>query len=172
MKIVNIICSGNLNCSINIEKLQDLGSSRFIYNPKSYHGGYLIFSKGKVTIYKSGKYILIGLKSLDDVIPVYKEMITVLSKFFDVSNAQEPVVQNIVISYDFQKQINLNKFLLSVRSNNIEYEPEQFPGLIFRDKECSALLFRNGKCVFTKAKRLDQVEKTRQKIENILDSLG
>ncbi|MDE1825166.1 MAG: hypothetical protein KGH61_00585 [Candidatus Micrarchaeota archaeon] len=58
-------------------------------------------------------------------------------------------IQNIVVSADLHATIDL--YALSKNIKEVDYEPEQFPGAIFRIKEPSAviILFKNGKLICT-----------------------
>ncbi|MGC8662239.1 MAG: hypothetical protein ACP5RT_00410 [Candidatus Micrarchaeia archaeon] len=58
-------------------------------------------------------------------------------------------IQNIVVSADFHATINL--YDLSRNVKEVDYEPEQFPGAIFRIKDPKAviILFKNGKLICT-----------------------
>ena len=58
-------------------------------------------------------------------------------------------IQNIVVSADLHANIDL--FLLTKNVREVSYEPEQFPGAIFRIKEPKAviILFKNGKLICT-----------------------
>lgn len=58
-------------------------------------------------------------------------------------------IQNIVVSADLHANIDL--FSLSKNVKEVDYEPEQFPGAIFRIKEPKAviILFKNGKLICT-----------------------
>ncbi|MGI0141132.1 MAG: hypothetical protein ACREBF_00560 [Candidatus Micrarchaeales archaeon] len=58
-------------------------------------------------------------------------------------------IQNIVVSADLHATIDL--YALSKNVKEVDYEPEQFPGAIFRIKEPSAviILFKNGKLICT-----------------------
>ncbi|MDY6788857.1 MAG: TATA-box-binding protein [Candidatus Nanohaloarchaea archaeon] len=61
----------------------------------------------------------------------------------------EITVENVVASADFEKRMPLDKIALSIE--NTEYEPEQFPGLVYRidDPDAAALIFGSGKVVCT-----------------------
>ena len=61
----------------------------------------------------------------------------------DTLDVPRVAVTNIVCSYDIGKYINLNKVVVTLNLENIEYEPEQFPGLVYRikDPKIVALLF-------------------------------
>jgi len=58
-------------------------------------------------------------------------------------------IQNIVVSADLHATIDL--YALSRNVKEVDYEPEQFPGAIFRIKEPKAviILFKNGKLICT-----------------------
>ena len=53
----------------------------------------------------------------------------------------------MVCSYDLGKSINLNKVVVTFNVENIEYEPKQFPGLVYRikDPKIVVLIFSSGK---------------------------
>ncbi|GAF68874.1 unnamed protein product, partial [marine sediment metagenome] len=67
-------------------------------------------------------------------------------------------VQNIVASGSIKLNLNLN--YLALELGNTEYEPEQFPGLVYKLVEPTAtfLLFSNGKLVCTGTKNKQQLE--------------
>ena len=58
-------------------------------------------------------------------------------------------VVNIVASADLQMDLDL--YGLAKMSHDIDYEPEQFPGAIFKlhEPKAALLLFKNGKMICT-----------------------
>ncbi|MEG3054832.1 MAG: hypothetical protein RQM90_01170 [Methanoculleus sp.] len=76
MQITNIVVSGDLNQPLPFTRLPKLPARAYTYNPKTYHGAYILLAKGKATIYRSGKYIIYGLASPDDL--AYKEFLAPL----------------------------------------------------------------------------------------------
>lgn len=80
-------------------------------------------------------------------------------------------VENIVTSADMGKTLNLEAITLDLE--NTEYEPEQFPGLVYRldEPKVVLLLFGSGKVVCTGAKTNDEaqlgVKKTKQKLAEL-----
>ena len=81
------------------------------------------------------------------------------------------VVQNIVASASLGAELNLE--LAAMKLENTLYEPEQFPGLIYRmkDPKVVILLFGSGKIVITGAKTEEQVPAAAIKISNRLQEL-
>ena len=67
-------------------------------------------------------------------------------------------IQNIVVSSDLNANIDL--FSLSKGVKEVDYEPEQFPGAIFRIKEPKAviILFKNGKLICTGASNTKDIK--------------
>jgi transcription initiation factor TFIID TATA-box-binding protein len=81
-------------------------------------------------------------------------------------------IENVVAFAVLGKKIVLNK--LVERLPNTEYEPEQFPGLVYRikDPRAAALIFSSGKIVCTGAKSIDMAKKAMKKIVNDLKKIG
>ncbi len=84
----------------------------------------------------------------------------------------EIVVQNIVASADLEVELNLDAIVFGLP--NCEYEPEQFPGLIYRLKKPKVvlLLFGSGKIVCTGAKTREDVENAIVEVRRALRKIG
>ena len=67
-------------------------------------------------------------------------------------------IENVVASTSLASELDLQSISLAL--DGAEYEPEQFPGLIYRlkDPKTAILLFRSGKVVCTGGKSMRQVE--------------
>ena len=91
-----------------------------------------------------------------------------------VNTNPEIVVQNIVASSDLGAPINLNAIAITLGLENVEYEPEQFPGLVYRltDPKVVVLIFGSGKLVCTGARKKEDAEEAVDKITAELSSLG
>jgi transcription initiation factor TFIID TATA-box-binding protein len=86
----------------------------------------------------------------------------------------EITVQNIVASADLQAVLNLNAIAIGLGLENIEYEPEQFPGLVYRidDPKVVVLIFSSGKLVVTGGKSPENCEQGVEVVRQQLDSMG
>ncbi|MCK4336177.1 MAG: TATA-box-binding protein, partial [Candidatus Aenigmarchaeota archaeon] len=73
-------------------------------------------------------------------------------------------VENVVSFAVLGRRIVLNK--LVEKMENTEYEPEQFPGLVYRikDPRAAALIFSSGKIVCTGAKSIAMSKEAMNKI--------
>lgn len=92
----------------------------------------------------------------------------------DVEGDPEIVVQNIVSSADLDRSLDLNAIAISLGLENIEYEPEQFPGLVYRLDEPNvvALLSGSGKLVITGGQEVDDAKQAIGVLADRLEDLG
>lgn len=166
-RVVNIVVSGSLGQRIDLNELAELGLIE--YDPNYYHGGYLPIRNGvKATIYHSGKYIIPGIKKLDDIKTLFEIMKQKLSPHLDVSKMTPPRIQNLVVSGKLDcDNIGLEDLAMSLP--NVEYNPEQFPGIILKlSKNGTVLLFSTGRFVIAGARSIDDVDKTIEKLKRTL----
>ena len=168
MKIVNIVCSGDFQSPVDLNLLSSLNNPSFQYSKDKYHGGYYRTSFGKATIYSSGKYIIAGLKSPDNVDPAFRELCEFISPIISTTDISPPQIQNIVGSEEFHTSVNLNKIFNSMQFENIEYEPEQFPGLIIHENGCTALVFSSGKVILPGGKSIEGLEKWWEHLKEVI----
>ncbi len=143
---------------VDLELLIQTPHLEVIYNPKKYHGAYLVIETRKIIIYKSGKYIITGLKQIEDVDRFYTLTKSALDGFLNISLFQPPVIQNIVMIETLDFSVNLLSLINHNPNLEYEYEPEQFPGLICKRPEGTILLFSSGKMVLTGLKSIESRE--------------
>lgn len=69
-------------------------------------------------------------------------------------------VKNIVATGTVNTTFDLSQLAILLGLDSVEYEPEQFPGLMYRDQEhgCVFLVFASGKIVCTGLKTPEQAE--------------
>ncbi len=159
VKVVNIVVSSSLEHDIPLEKVAATLSNTE-YNPEQFPGLVIRIKEPKTSalIFSSGKIVCTGAKSLDKVEESIQTIIKSLEKIgIHIKIKPKIVVQNIVAAGNINMDLNLNT--LAVKLENTEYEPEQFPGLVYKLAEAKAtfLLFSNGKIVCTGTKSEDEV---------------
>jgi transcription initiation factor TFIID TATA-box-binding protein len=170
IKVVNIVVSANLGHAIPLEKMAATLSNTE-YNPEQFPGLVIRIKEPKTSalIFSSGKIVCTGARSMDKVHESIRKIIKSLEKI-NVKIKVEPQVniQNIVAAGSVGMDLNLN--VLAMKLENTEYEPEQFPGLVYKlpDQKATFLLFSNGKVVCTGTKSEEEVNKALDKlIENL-----
>ena len=160
IKIVNIVCSTSLEHDIHLIKLAETLSNTE-YNPEQFPGLVLRVKKPKsaVLVFSSGNLVCTGTKSVAQVKEVIKQVIKQLAKIgVRITDKPKITVQNIVASGSINVDLNLN--ILALELENTEYEPEQFPGLVYKldNPTTTFLLFSNGKLVCTGTKNKQQLD--------------
>jgi transcription initiation factor TFIID TATA-box-binding protein len=170
LKVQNIVATTSLGKPISLTKLARTQSNTE-YNPETFPGLILRVKKPKsaVLVFTSGNLVCTGTKSIQQVKEVINSVIKQLRKI-NVKITEKPKinVQNIVASGSIDMMLNLN--VLALELENTEYEPEQFPGLVYKLIEPTAtfLLFSNGKLVCTGTKNKQQLDESmEQLIKNI-----
>lgn len=172
MKIVNIVSSGDLRQSVPFQRLPELSPGRYKYDPEMYHGAYILLTAGKATVYRSGKYIIYGQKALEEVETSFKELIAILSPLIDLALVSPPRVQNIVGMEDLQMEIPLTRLVVALQMERVEYEPEQFPGVIYRGETGTALIFSSGKVVLTGFRDVDSMAAFASELKGKIETIG
>ncbi|MHA1342264.1 MAG: TATA-box-binding protein [Promethearchaeota archaeon] len=144
------------------------------YNPERFPGLIMRLDKPKATIliFSTGKMVITGMRKAEEAKPVVEKVIKRMKKSkINVSNPQI-LIQNIVASGHLHKNIDLNR--ASIVLEAAMYEPEVFPGLIYRmrDPKTVFLIFSTGKIVCTGVKTKEVVEKAVEKLSKEVEEYG
>jgi transcription initiation factor TFIID TATA-box-binding protein len=176
VEIVNVVASTGIGQEINL-KQATLALDGADYDPKRFPG--LVYRtkepKTAALIFRSGKIVCTGAKSINDVYKGLEKVFQSLRNIgIDVKGTPEIKVQNIVASADLHAVLNLNAIATGLGLENIEYEPEQFPGLVYRlpDPKVVILLFGSGKLVVTGGKTPEDMVNAVDRIVEELNSLS
>ena len=173
-KIQNIVATTSLEKPVPLTKLARTQPNTE-YNPETFPGLVLRVKEPKsaVLVFSSGNLVCTGTKSVAQVKQVIQEVIKQLKKInVKVTIKPKITVQNIVASGTINLSLNLN--FLALEMENTEYEPEQFPGLVYKldDPNATFLLFSNGKLVCTGTKNKQQLEDSmKQLLKNVKKAL-
>jgi len=176
LSIENVVASSGIGKELDLQTVaMDLRGAD--YNPDQFPG--LIYRmqepKSTALIFRSGKIVCTGAKSTDDVSRSLKIIFDKLRELsIQVPEEPEFSVQNIVTSADLGRNLNLNALAIGLGLESIEYEPEQFPGLVYRldEPDVVTLLFGSGKVVITGGTQPEDAEVAVDKIVSRLDNLG
>jgi len=179
IEIVNIVVSTSLEHDIPLEKMAATLSNTE-YNPEQFPGLVIRIKDPKTSalIFSSGKVVCTGARTIEKVQESIKKIIKSLLKIgIKIKIKPEIKIQNIVASGSVKMDLNLNE--LATQLQNVEYEPEQFPGLVYKldqtktNPKATFLLFSNGKIVCTGTKSEEEVHSALDKlIENLKKAKG
>ena len=144
------------------------------YNPERFPGLVMRITDPKATflIFSTGKMVVTGLRRADEAGPGVKKVVKKIKKAgIEVSNPKI-TIQNIVASGDLHTNIDLN--MAAIIMEYAMYEPEVFPGLIYRMQEPKTvfLIFSTGRIVCTGAKNKEVVREAVLKLNREVRELG
>ena len=170
INIVNVVASVTLNQKFNLIDIMKVFRN-VEYNPKRFPG--LVFRlkrpKTATLIFSTGKMVCTGSKSEKQAISaVHKVVRELKANGIVILNKPKIVIQNMVASANLHGKIDLE--VAADVLDNVMYEPEQFPGLIYRmkDPKTVLLLFASGKLVCTGAKSKEMVHESVAKVYGVL----
>jgi transcription initiation factor TFIID TATA-box-binding protein len=176
IKIENVVASTGIGREINLKQVT-LELEGADYDPEQFPG--LVYRtkdpKTAALIFRSGKIVCTGAKSIDEAHKGIENVFQSLRNIgIDVKGTPEIKVQNIVASANLHAALNLNAVAIGLGLENIEYEPEQFPGLVYRvsDPKVVVLLFGSGKLVITGGRKPEDAANAVDQIVKELQSLS
>lgn len=169
-KLQNIVSTANLRCDLDLREIA-LRAKNAEYNPKRFAAVIMRIRDPKTTalIFASGKMVCTGARSEEDSKKAARQYAKIIHKLgFDVKFT-EFKIQNIVGSCDVKFPIRLEG-LANSHSRFCNYEPEMFPGLIYRmsKPKIVLLIFVSGKIVLTGAKERSHIFDAFQNIYPVL----
>jgi len=144
------------------------------YNPGRFPGLVMRSKEPKASflIFSTGKVVVTGLRNEGDIEKAIMGCMVKLSKIGIPIGKLSFTIQNMVASGDIHMRIDLNE--ASIIMDNVVFEPEVFPGLIYRmqDPRAVFLLFSTGKFVCTGVKTKDTIAIAVEKVFELLTTLG
>ena len=148
------------------------------YEPEQFPG--LIYRlkdpKTATLLFRSGKANCTGAKTIEDV----RKTINIIAGrlrgiSIDVYNDEDLSIkiQNMVATANLEGEFNLNEVAMGLGLENVEYEPEQFPGLVYRidEPKVAMLIFNSGKIVCAGARNEEDISIAVEKLKKDLIAL-
>ena len=160
IKIENIVASAHLGVRVPLEKIiENIEGTE--YEPEQFPG--LVYRikdpKAAMLIFASGKIVCTGARTIADVRKAVEKVAIIIRPLkIGVPKKYNIQIENIVASAQIPARLDLDK--IAFESENSEYEPSSFPGLVYRikDPKAALLLFSSGKVVCTGIRRIEDVE--------------
>ena len=187
--IENIVSTAKLNCELRLKEIavQEINTQ---YNPKRFSGLIMRIKEPKATslIFSNGKIIVLGAKTEEDSLKACKKIGKIIRSLNYPVILTDFKIQNIVGSCDAKLKINLYRLKNNIREHvsesRVAFEPEIFPGLIYRlipyisqNKESNGnenlsnivlLIFNSGKIVICGGKNRNQIYDAFKKVYPLL----
>jgi len=168
--IQNVVATASMGTNINLIDIMK-NFSNVEYRPKKFPGLCFRLNKPKTAtlIFRTGNMVCTGAKSEKLARRAVRRVVKLLKEEgFIIQKTPDIIVQNMVASAYIGGKIDLEAG--SDVLDNLMYEPDQFPGVIYRMAEPKTvlLLFSSGKIVITGAKNEDQVHVAVKNIHEVL----
>jgi len=168
--VQNIVATVNLACRLDLKTIA-LHARNAEYNPKRFAAVIMRIREPKTTalIFASGKMVVTGAKSEDDSKLASRKYARIIQKLGFMAKFTDFKIQNIVSSCDVKFPIRLEGLAFS-HGVFSSYEPELFPGLIYRmvKPKIVLLIFVSGKIVLTGAKQREEIYQAFESIYPVL----
>lgn len=170
VEIVNVVASVSVDQTIELNAIVK-AFPMVEYRPEIFPGLVFKLKKPKTAtlIFGSGKMVCTGARSEAEAKRAVKSVITRLKKGgIKISKRPKISVQNIVSYASLGGGIDLERAVFVLGRSM--YEPEQFPGLVYRmnDPKVVILVFSNGKLVVAGAKKEEEIH---QAVVNLKEQL-
>ena len=171
IRIENVVASVTLNQRFDLNAVVK-GNPWVEYNPKRFPGLVFRIKKPKtaILIFSTGKMVCTGAKSEKEAKRAVKKVVRELKKGgIIIPGKPEIKIVNMIASANLFGRIELEDCAYSL--GKTMYEPEQFPGLIYRmdTPKVVILVFASGKLVCTGATKEEDVYKAVSKLHETLE---
>ena len=169
--VVNIVATASIGAQVDLVKSKMLLSKlgRVSYEPERFPGLRLKTLNGiGVLVFRSGRLVIAGAKSKDELINTVRDVMRALAPILPPGTRRLQLkIQNIVAKADLGVYVDLER--MSASSSDVLYDPEQFPGLIYRlgVGKPVVLVFTTGRIVIVGAKGWREVEDTLAYMESV-----
>jgi len=167
----NIVSTVNLGCKLDLKQIA-LKARNAEYNPKRFAAVIMRIREPKTTalIFSSGKMVCTGAKSEEASRLAARKYARIIQKLGFPTKFLDFKIQNIVGSCDVRFPIRLEG-LAFAHAKYSSYEPELFPGLIYRmvQPKIVLLIFVSGKIVLTGAKVREEIYEAFENIYPVLN---
>ena len=176
IELQNVVASTGIEQELALESVaMDLRGADF--DPDNFPGVVYRTEDPRATtlLFRSGKMVSTGASSVEGVHTVLDSVFDDLRELgIEIVDEPEVTVQNVVASADLGQRLNLNAIAIGLGLENVEYEPEQFPGLVYRldDPSVVVLLFGSGKAVVAGGTTREVVERAVEVVESQLVDLN
>ena len=174
IEIVNVVASATIDQKLDLHKIQKKFPNTE-YNPEQFPG--LVFRlknpKTATLLFRTGKMVCTGSKSEELAVKAVNIVVKKLRKGgIRIKKDAVVIVQNIVSSINLGGQIHLEQAARTLPRSM--YEPEQFPGLIYRmiNPKTVILIFSSGKLVCVGAKTETDVYRSVNQLHALLEEKG
>lgn len=179
LNIVNVVGGGNLNKEVDLLRLSsDFETPVSRYDPEHHPSLILKLHSDGATImlFRTGSYNIAGASSVRNLWDTNEEFLNHFRSLDDEIDSGDGdfEVRNVVFKSKLDVELDLSALTVGLGLDNAEYEPEQFPGVLYRPPSGKGafLIFRTGSVLLTGAPSEAEGSKQMAQLEQKLSQLG
>lgn len=171
-EFVSGVGGSELGIELKLEDIySDLDVPTIRYEPEIFPALHLRFSEEMplITLFHSGHYNISGGPEIKSLYETNEKFIKALEQLLDCSISEKVgpfEIRNLVYIADIDTEFDLNELVVLLGLESAEYEPEQFPGLIYRPKneDYIFLIYRTGAIILTGINNQSEVDEAFSKL--------
>jgi transcription initiation factor TFIID TATA-box-binding protein len=176
VELVNAVGGSELNEELDLNELYlEFSGDEVRYDPEHWPGLYVRFSSGSpaVMIFRTGKYNIAGADSITRLKKTNEKLLARLHELGLGKGSSEFDVRNLVFLGKYNRELNLGQLAVGLGLENTEYEPEQFPGVLYKQPDVTGtfLIFRSGKVILTGVKQFNHGKSALNELFSNFDAL-
>jgi len=178
-ELVNAVGGGSVDREFDLAVLstsmKDTGYSDVRYDPEYWHGLYIRENQTSpaIMVFQTGKFNIAGADSIENLFEAKDEFLSDITDLGIKYQNTTFEIRNLVFLDRYEREFDLNQLAIGLGLEQTEYEPEQFPGLLYSPSEVTGtfLIFRNGKIILTGANDKDNAISDFESLFEKLDKL-
>ena len=177
-EIANVVVGADFECELDLLRIAvDMDIGEVDYDADNFPGVIVRLTEPSATVlvFRSGKVVCTGAETVENA----REAIRVVADHLldlgaEVADEPSTHVENIVMNGDLGTSLNLAAIAIGLGLESVEYEPEQFPGLVYRPEELDVvlILFSTGKTIITGLTRPGGAKEVLAYVADRLDEIG
>lgn len=142
------------------------------YRPERFMGLVVRVPEGHALVFEDGGVVVTGARGVEEALVQLEHVRELLAQAeAETTGVEGFTVRNLVVSTDMGGTLPLDQLALAFTEEDLEYDPEDFPGLLMHLKEprLTLLLFQSGKVVATGSDDMVAVEEALQGLHQQLE---
>lgn len=155
MEPVSTIGGGDFGRELNLETVIEALDQEFGITYDFHSDSMVTFrldsSGPALTLYRTGKYQIRGTKTCEELFQANEKLFAALQSIGVESISSDFEQQNAVFLDDLETKVQLESLVVLLGLESTEYEPEQFPGVVYRPSKIGTvmLIFASGKTIIS-----------------------
>jgi len=127
-----------------------------------------------LTLYRTGTFQIRGTETREALFKARDQLLQALQQIGLELDEVDFHRNNAVFLEDFNSDIQLEALAIHLGLENVEYEPEQFPGVIYRPPDIGTvmLVFNSGKAIISGTISEDIAQQSSDHLKTEIQALG